>query len=209
MDDIEKSPSGTAIYSRAIARGLSDNFDIDVGQAAALTNSYLKRLTERRVIERVAKGLYGKTVSSKFGTMLVGRENIIADSLIRKDGRRVGYVTGASLFNSLGLCTQVPRRLQIATNRWRARLPEQSLVEMVAPVTKVTDQNVDYLQLVDVLRSFDKYPVDAENPAGIIQERIAERQLDTVVLVRYINEYVPNSKLSQSLELAFGKLEAA
>ena len=50
------------------------------------------------------------------GDIPVSDEERLRDVLYR-NGRRSGYITGPALYNRLGLTTQIPRTIMIATNR--------------------------------------------------------------------------------------------
>ena len=62
----------------------------------------LNRLVGEGVIAKISKGRFYKPKKSIFGTLKPKPEEIVKD-LLEKDGKVIGYMTGYSLFNRLGL----------------------------------------------------------------------------------------------------------
>src|ERR1700741_2667707 len=83
----------------------------------------LSRFVEKGDIIRAEKGRYYKPRKTRFGTLRPA-ENEIIKALTYKDNKPVGYLTGLSLYNRLGLTTQVSNVLTIARN---SRLPVKEL----------------------------------------------------------------------------------
>jgi len=57
----------------------------------------------------------------------------------------IGYETGFSLMNKLGLTTQVPKRREIATNAYRKNIDDRFII-VRKPVITVNTGNFRYLQ---------------------------------------------------------------
>lgn len=72
----------------------------------------LNRLVAEGVIAKISKGRFYKPKRSIFGVLKPKQEEIVKD-LLEKDGEVIGYITGYSVFNRLGLTTQVPNIIQI------------------------------------------------------------------------------------------------
>lgn len=79
-------------------------------------------------------------------------------TLMYKDGCQIGYITGAALFNKLGLSTQQPKTIEIASTASRQQKDfgtiRVRLVTTYAPV----ENNVPLLELLDALKSCKKIP---------------------------------------------------
>ena len=67
----------------------------------------LNRLAGEGYLAKISKGRFYKPKKSVFGTLKPRQEELVKD-LLEKNGKRIGYLTGYSVFNRLGLTTQVP-----------------------------------------------------------------------------------------------------
>ncbi len=71
-------------------------------------------------IRRASKGRFYKTKMTEFGELPLNATELVKD-LLEKNGKTIGYLTGYTAFNELGLTTQVPFALQIGvTNEKKA-----------------------------------------------------------------------------------------
>jgi predicted transcriptional regulator of viral defense system len=135
----------------------------------------LSRLTSKGIIERLAKGKYYKPRNTIFGK-LKPEENEIIKSLTYKGEQLTGYLTGIALYNRLGLTTQVPNILTVATNNI---LPTKKVNGYTVKYSKrnveISEDTVYLLQLLDALKDIRKIP-DAyvDQSFTILLERIKE-----------------------------------
>ena len=118
----------------------------------------ISRLVENGDIKRFAKGQFYRPKQGLFGEMKLSDTEKLKIFLYQ-DGKRKGYVTGTSLYNRLGLTTQVPRTITIASDKSPQRKDlgtvEVKLVKAKAPVT---ESNREYLEILDVLSDIKKIP---------------------------------------------------
>ncbi|WP_299215838.1 DUF6088 family protein [uncultured Aquimarina sp.] len=96
-----------------------EDFDIDVNKKEAIIKA-LNRMVNSGKIEKLSKGKYFKPEKNPFGTLQPNQEQIVKD-LINKNGKVVGYLTGYSIYNKLGLTTQVSNIIQIGENQTRPK----------------------------------------------------------------------------------------
>ncbi len=77
--------------------------------------------------------------------------------MLYKDGRLRGYVTGLSLYNQLGLTTQVPRTITVSYNGGRQE-KEFGTIRIKTVVTRipVQEKDVKLLQYLDALKDIKK-----------------------------------------------------
>jgi hypothetical protein len=75
----------------------------------------LNRLAVSGRIVKLAKGRYYKPEQSPFGELPPSQYQVVKD-LLESKGKVLGYLTGLSIYNSLGLTTQVGRIIQIGRN---------------------------------------------------------------------------------------------
>lgn len=118
----------------------------------------VNRLVSDKRLERFAKG---KFYVAKKG--LLGKRKPSDNELIRtflyKEGRIRGYITGASLYNSLGLTTQVPRTITLAYNGGRQEKDFGTIrVKTVVTRIPIREEDVVLLQYLDVLKDIKSIP---------------------------------------------------
>lgn len=130
------------------------------------------RLVESGDIKRFAKGQFYRPKQGLFGEMMLSDTEKLKIFLYQ-NGKRKGYVTGASLYNRLGLTTQIPKTITIASDKSPQRKDlgtvEVKLVKAKAPVT---ESNREYLEILDVLSDIKKIP--DSSPSTVIKV-IADR----------------------------------
>merc|ERR1711941_155762 len=109
---IRKMPSGFVF-------GYKDFLSIEGAGSEAIIKA-LNRTVKQGDIEKISKGRFFKPENSPFGPLQPKEEEIVKD-LLYKDGKRVGYLTGLSIYNSLGFTTQVSNTLQIGSTSVRPK----------------------------------------------------------------------------------------
>lgn len=127
----------------------------------------VNRGVENGRLKRVAKGRFCKARKGALGDVPVGDGERLRDALYR-NGKRIGYVTGAALYNRLGLTTQVPRTIVVAVNG-ATRTKDFGTIRMklLSRRAPISDSTVQLLEVLDVLRDARKIP-DA-NVGRVIQ----------------------------------------
>lgn len=112
----------------------------------------VSRLVSGKRLERFAKGKFYVAKKGVLGKQKPSDDELVRDFLY-KDGRIRGYVTGASLYNLLGLTTQVPRTITLAYNGGR-QVKDFGAIRVKTIVTRVPiqEENVELLQYLDVLK---------------------------------------------------------
>lgn len=132
----------------------------------------ISRLVENGDIKRFAKGQFYRPKQGLFGEMKLSDTEKLKIFLYQ-DGERKGYVTGASLYNRLGLTTQIPKTITIASDKSPQRKDlgtvEVKLVKAKAPVT---ESNREYLEILDVLSDIKKIP---DSSPSIVIKVIADK----------------------------------
>ena len=135
----------------------------------------LNRLAISGKIVKLAKGKYYKPEQSPFGELPPAQYQIVKD-LLKRDGKTEGYLTGISIYNKLGLTTQVGSTIQIGKKEIRSSFKRgKYTISTIKQKNNITKDNVHLLQLLDVLRFIKKIP-DAKTPRNIsiIQKHIAK-----------------------------------
>jgi len=84
----------------------------------------LNRMAQSGKIAKLSKGKYYKPEKTVFGNLQPEQKQVVKD-LLEEDGKVTGYLTGLSMFNKLGLTTQVSNTIQIGKNQTRPRFKRE------------------------------------------------------------------------------------
>ena len=115
----------------------------------------LSRLSKSGELTRLAKGRYYRPARGRFGPLVPTQAAVVA-AVGAAPGQPPAYPTGLAVYNALGLTTQVPATLTLATTRPRRRLPAR-LRAVVRPAPEAPS-DVPLLQWLDVLRDVRRIP---------------------------------------------------
>lgn len=126
----------------------------------------IERLIEKGIIKRVSTGVFYKPKQSIFGELKPNEEELLKPYLFRNN-KRIAYITGISLYNRMGLTTQVPRKIKIASRDKRITVSVGNIKgNPVKSYVDVTDKNYTLLEILDTLKDFKKIP-DLDKKSGI------------------------------------------
>jgi hypothetical protein len=181
-------PYEQPFQTEKIAKAMADRYAIPVQKAKAVTNVTLKRLMDKGQLERFQKGIYYRTKQTVFGKTRPTANALEAQVLVRQGDEVIGYETGASLMNKIGLTTLVPKKREIATNAYRKKITDKNIVAK-KPVVAVNADNYRYLQLLDAIKDLSVSHVDAENPKAVLHAYIQKNNLDPLKTLTYAKRY--------------------
>ena len=149
----------------------------------------LERLVKKRVIRRISTGVFYKPKRTSFGDLIPNEEKIITPYLF-KNGRRIAYITGTLLYNKMGLTTQIPAEISIASRSKRIYISKGNIkAKAVKSYVEVTNKNYKLLQILDALKDFNIIP-DLDKKSAII------------ILINKLNE-LNSSQITQLVKYAF------
>ncbi len=137
----------------------------------------------------------------------------ILRSILYKNGRLRGYVTGYALYNRLGLTTQMPVTIMLAINgeRWKKSVGPARLIAVTARAP-VRERDVKLLQYLDVFRKINRIEASDINVSlKIMSDRIAElsgRERARLVKLA-IDHYNPRSRAVAGMVFSILKLPEA
>lgn len=172
-----------------------DDFDIPVNKVEAL-KKILSRLVASGKIVRLSKGQFYKPEKAEFGFLKPLEYQIVKD-LLEKNNKIVGYITGVSIYNKLGLTTQVSNTIQIGTNIDRKpRKRGKYNIRFLRQKNTITKENIFLLQVLDAVRFIKKIP-DANVNASC--KRIISIFMDfsteeRIAIGKYALKYNPGTK---------------
>jgi hypothetical protein len=171
-------------------------------------NVILNRLEEKNVIKRYQtengelKGIYYKPQITKFGETTLDRYKVISYKYLQTEDKKIkGYIYGAKLYNILGLTTQVPNVINIATNDCTNNniyMDKKLNVIIKKPKIKIDNENCKYLQLLDIIENKDNIEFDVNNANIVLYKYIKEMNFDFEKILLYTYK-TKNIKLMEKL----------
>ena len=155
-------------------------------------NVIMNRLNNEKKIKTFYKGIYYKPQKNIFGEMPLDKDKVIRKKYLEdKKGNIKGYISGAKLFNKLGLTTQVPNITEIVTNEATGinKYNNKKLnIIIKTPKIKLNNQNYLYLQLIEIIANKEKINIENKNYYEIIMKFIKENNLDFEKIIKYSRE---------------------
>jgi len=109
-------------------------------------------------IAKLSKGKYYKPEGTVFGNLQPSQSQVLKD-LLEKDGKVIGYLTGYSIYNQLGLTPQISNTIQIGKNETRPEFKrDRYTISFIKQKNNITKDNIPLLQILDVIRFIKKIP---------------------------------------------------
>lgn len=149
---------------------------------------------------RYQKGIYYLATNTPFGKSGIRYSELLKRKYLVDGDRIIGYETGPSYMNKMGLTTQMPADIFLATDRTKGA-DERGIV-IVKPVMRINNDNYRYLQFLDMLDNRMKVKIEADNYRDILREYIDVHNLDFERLMYYARYYKNNRIYSGIAELA-------
>lgn len=132
----------------------------------------MSRLLKKGEIRRLSKGRFYKPRQGIAGELKPSDSELLK-TILYKEGKLRGYITGTALYNKLGLTTQVPRIITVATEGSRQEKDFGTLrAKLVKSRAPIKADDVELLQYLDVLRDINDIP-DADTNETL--KRMAKR----------------------------------
>jgi len=153
----------------------------------------LERLQKKGLIKKISKGIFYKPKMTVFGELKPGDQEILRPYLF-KDGKRIAYITGAALYNQLGLTTQMAFRIKIASRQKRIYVNRGTIkATPVKSYADVTDSNYELLGFLDALKDIKIIPDCNPNTAvSILEGKIKKMKEEEIrEIIQYALLYPP------------------
>ena len=168
----------------------ASDFDFGVEDQAAVVKA-LNRMSKSGEISKLSKGKFYKPRKTQFGELKPSAYQIAKD-YIEKDGKLIGYITGYSAYNALGLTTQISSYIQIGTNQYRRSVKrEKYTISFIKQPNPITRKNVEILRILDAIRFIREIPATTPDEACLRLKEII-RDLDNEqkeVLIKCLMKY--------------------
>jgi hypothetical protein len=153
----------------------------------------LERLQKQGVIKKVSKGVFYKPEQTVFGELKPDYSELLRSYLF-ENGKRIAYETGTSLYNRMGLTTQLAFRIKIASRGKRININRGTLkADAVKSYAEVTDSNYETLGILDAFKDMKRIPDCSETQAvsrlSAIVKKLNDKQIAS--LIKYALLYPP------------------
>lgn len=168
------------------------DFITEVNKKEAVIKA-LNRMTASEKIKKLAKGKYYKPENTPFGDLQPNQKEVVKD-LLKDNGKIIGYLTGYSIYNQLGLTTQISNTIQIGRNQLKPKLKRGNYtISFIKQNNTITKENIPLLQILDTINYIKKIP-DSSISSSCKRILIILGQLsnnEKYTLVRLALKYTP------------------
>ena len=166
---------------KELVRNFSDDYvltasDFDFGpQSKAAVVKALNLMADSGELMKLSKGKFYKPRKTQFGILKPSVYQIAKD-YIERDGKLIGYITGYSAYNALGLTTQISSYIQIGTNKYRRAVKrEKYTISFILQPNPITRKNIEVLRILDAIRFIREIPGTSPDEACLrLKEIIKE-----------------------------------
>lgn len=178
---------------------------IDQSEYSAAAKA-MERLIKKGMIKRASTGVFYKPKQSAFGELRPREEELLKPYLFQ-DRKRIAYITGGSLYNRMGLSTQVPKTIKVASKEKRVTTKiGKTQVKPVKSYVDVSNDNFYLLEILDALKDFKTIPdLDKKSAIALLKNMISKLSVnDQSKMIRYALKYPPRvtALLGAILELS-------
>jgi len=160
--------------------------DLDIAKEDFQTAAKaLERLQAKGIIKKLSKGVFYKPEQTVFGELQPDYSEQLRPYLF-ENGKRIAYETGYSLYNRMGLTTQMAFRIKIASRSKRISINRGSLkADAVKSYAEVTDTNYEVLGFLDAIKDIKRIPDCSVSQAVKILSgkinKLSEKQISDLV----------------------------
>ena len=157
----------------------------------------LQRLVESGDIIREKKGVFYKTKKTRFGELKPTDDELLK-SLLLKNGKYVGYLSGLAVYLLFRISTQVPNETIIATPDPSKKIKLNRIYTkfIKSYVKDIHKDNIYYLQLLDALRFIkkaqDTTPDNVVSAISDVIESLDQKSIQKIT--SYALQYPPSTK---------------
>lgn len=118
----------------------------------------LERLQIKGFIKKMSKGIFFRPEQTVFGELKPDYSEQLRPYLF-ENGKRIAYETGFSLYNRMGLTTQMAFRIKIASRSKRISINRGALqADAVKSYAEVTEENYELLGFLDAIKDIKRIP---------------------------------------------------
>ena len=153
---------------------------------------FISNQVKQNKLCKVGYGVYTLPKKDIFGEQQVTDPiEVITQKYILNDKNLIGYYSGLTILNKLGICNQIPQIKEIVTNKEKSNKRDieilgQKLI-LRKPSNYIDNTNAYTMQFLDIMKNIDKY---SDVDKNTIQKILKKEYLNKVTyndLKKYIN----------------------
>jgi hypothetical protein len=180
-------------------QGMSEDISFGYGQLAISGQEFqaaakvMERLQKKGLIRKLSKGIFYKPKITVFGEKVPDEQDTLKPYLYR-DGQRLAYVTGNYLYSQMGLTTQIPVVIQIASRDRRIFINRGTVkATAVKSYVDVTENNYQVLGFLDAMKDLKQIPDnDVTASVRFFKKQVGQmNETQRVELIGYALKYPP------------------
>ena len=151
-----------------------------------------KKLTDNELIRRYEKGIYYIPKKTKLKSSAgLSAETVARYKYIERRGKILGYYSGNTLANQMGISMQVPLKEEIVSNNMSAITREINIGNRSFIIRKsnieINESNYKVLQLLDLLKDLETYMDDAEYTRLLLTKYVQNNNITRQKVDEYID----------------------
>lgn len=152
----------------------------------------LKRLTDIKELQRYEKGIYYLPRESRLKSGFQLSADVVArHKYISRRGKVMGYYSGYTFANQLGISKQVPNKIEIVSNESSPIVRDINVGNHVFMIrksrTQVNENNQKVLQLLELLKDIDLY---SDGTIEETRDRIVKYIIDSKITRKDVDQYI-------------------
>jgi len=153
----------------------------------------MERLQKEGLVKKISKGQFYKAQKTVFGDLKPNYTDLLRPYLFQNN-QRIAYETGTSLYNKLGLTTQIPFTIKIASRGKKINVNRENLkIRSVKSYAEITEENYETLGLLDAFKDVKEIPdcsvAEAIKRLSVLLKKQSNTQINK--LIEYALLYPP------------------
>ena len=167
--------------------------DIEIGLTEVNRRKQFKALTDNGKLKRFDNGIYYIPKKSKLGgEVSIPPDIVVEKKYVFRNNKILGYYSGCTFANQIGISTQVPYIQEIVTNEMGNPIKKLDLGGRTFVLrksrTEVTEDNVKVLQFLDLLKDIEMY---AELKGEEMKECLSNYINNNKITKEIVDMYLP------------------
>ena len=148
----------------------------------------LTRLCEEEQIIRYEKGIYYVPQNTIFGRSSLNPNKVIRRKYLSENGKNIGFFTGTTALQQIGLSAQMPNIPEIQTNNESSKLRRVKVgnqaVILRKPRVQINNENIYVLRFLDIMSNASADLLDTEKKE-ILKKWIDENKITREQVMRF------------------------
>ena len=188
------------ITTEQVAQYVAERLLLDAAMVKKTVNVNMARLEKEGQIMRLTKGIYCRRVKTAFGYYTPDKETLFCKQLLRKENEIIGYETGLSALNRIGLVSQMPKRRCIATNLHTNEFPKEMQIEIRKPPI-VVNSGISIICNFGCNQRTGYGAIDTAKPIDVVRATVEEFTLKTEMLILMARKYYGQKTLLRTIDI--------